>query len=1818
MAEFKLGRLRFIWKGAWSPTTQYIRDDIVRVSGKTFVCLIGHTSDSNFYTDLENNPTRWNQVSDGSTWRDEWTAGEFYNVNDIVKYGAVLYICTQGHEAAATDLLGLEADLDLGDSTLTKWDIYAESFDWKDLWVAGTRYKLNDLVKYNGITYVCTEGHSAAATDTLGLEADQSKWDAFTEGFFWRNDVGSLNGTWAPLTRYRKNDVVRYGGQLYVCNTGHTAAATDTLGLEADQSKWDYLHKGIEYLGTWDNSSVRYKINDVVKYGGGVWICIDEHTSSVSTSFEAEETAGRWQQFVEGLEFENSWSDSTIYQPGDIVSYGGFAYVAITNNTNQLPTATTGTEWDLFSTGFNFRNDWATATEYKVGDVIRFNGYTYVAITDNTASTGNQPPSAVWERLNSGFEWKNTWSSGVFYRLGDSVKDGSNSYVCINQHTSTTGIDKPANDVTGTYWNLLTAGNEVDVLTTQGDLAYYGGAGPTRLAIGAPGEILKVSNGLAPEWEYWGVIDKIYYVAPNGVDSDDPERGITLDKPWATVRYATERITGPATINIKTGIYFEVLPIIVPAGVALVGDELRSTEIQPANSLVASGDVPYSLAALGRLEDIISDIITNTSFVKSSGNPLNQDTTGTSGGTTIGSAAALLLSDAQDYIDFRINDTGSLPATTGSNSASTDADRVNAIARLEANREFLKEEAVAFVNNDFPLYAGTYDEDACKRDVSRYIDALKYDLINIGNYKTLLSARYYVNAVLGSTAEDMFYVRNGTGIRNMTVKGLAGSLGTPNEYGTSRPTAGSFVSLDPGWGPDDESVWITTRSPYVQNVTTFGTGCVGQKIDGSLHNGGNRSIVSNDFTQILSDGIGAWITNNGLAELVSVFSYYGHIGYLAENGGKIRATNGNSSYGTFGCVAEGVDSDEVPVTARVNNRAGEALVGLVVTDNNRLLRLEYKNAGVNYTSANFTINGAGVNASLVGDEIRDDGVFDVRLTELVEDEIGGFGYLTAANAAQGGSTTTITLAATDQAISTAYVGMRLIITSGKGVGQTGYIQSYNSGSKVAEIYKESTGTAGWDHIIPGTPIETFLDLTTAYIIEPRITFTAPSFLSTGTTQVNNTWFDTAWAAVNASYTNVAAGGGAGTLATFNVTRNGVAYDTVTINAAGSDYVVGNTLTLLGTSLGGISTTNDISILVTNVNLSGAITQFEYTGVGSGGAFVSIPSTGSDTQRSIDGTTWTAGGALPTSASWQSLAYGAVAGVSTLVAIDSSTLSARSVNAGTSWVAGGTTSSAAWNTVAYGNQIFMKVADAGQTAISINGGDTWTSTTTLPALAGGSTAWTSVAYGGGKWVAIASGGTQAASSTNNGTIWTARSLPVSAAWKSVIFGNNRFIAIAANGTASAYSLDGETWYSGGATASSGTPAWEKVRYGQGLFFAVATATATAASSEDGIIWTTRTLSASNTWNGVAFGNPSTVGTWVATTTGSTTATRINAGATTKARCVVSDDRIQEFRIVEPGSGYTSSPTITITDPNNTTEATTSVRKGKGVLANPTFVNRGSLYATAVAEVTGNGTIDIYQNGTFVSVKGLSSSPVPGSNIQFDGDPTYYKLVTVRELLGTGPFTARLQISPPMTVAAAPEHETDVTMRIKYSQVRLTGHDFLSIGTGNFTSTNYPNLPLQPADPENETVESGGGRVFYTSTDQDGNFRVGTLFSVEQATGVATLNADAFNIAGLNELSLGAVALGGSGATITEFSTDPFFTADSDSVVPTQRAIKAYITAQIGSGSSQLNVNTLTAGQVFISNNVISTTTGVQINVPSKMNFTGGIDGVPVAMNFFLLG
>ena len=53
MANFNIERIRFRWTGDWLVSTDYVKDDVVRYQGKTYVCLVGHQSDASvIYPDL--------------------------------------------------------------------------------------------------------------------------------------------------------------------------------------------------------------------------------------------------------------------------------------------------------------------------------------------------------------------------------------------------------------------------------------------------------------------------------------------------------------------------------------------------------------------------------------------------------------------------------------------------------------------------------------------------------------------------------------------------------------------------------------------------------------------------------------------------------------------------------------------------------------------------------------------------------------------------------------------------------------------------------------------------------------------------------------------------------------------------------------------------------------------------------------------------------------------------------------------------------------------------------------------------------------------------------------------------------------------------------------------------------------------------------------------------------------------------------------------------------------------------------------------------------------------------------------------------------------------------------------------------------------------------------------------------------------------------------------------------------------------------------------------------------------------------------------
>ena len=75
---------------------------------------------------------------------------------------------------------------------------------------------------------------------------------------------------------------------------------------------------------------------------------------------------------------------------------------------------------------------------------------------------------------------------------------------------------------------------------------------------------------------------------------------------------------------------------------------------------------------------------------------------------------------------------------------------------------------------------------------------------------------------------------------------------------------------------------------------------------------GNRSMLSNDFTQINDMGYGLIAANGGLTECVSMFTYYCYTSYYSIAGGQIRGVGGSSAHGVFALAAEGSDPLEVP------------------------------------------------------------------------------------------------------------------------------------------------------------------------------------------------------------------------------------------------------------------------------------------------------------------------------------------------------------------------------------------------------------------------------------------------------------------------------------------------------------------------------------------------------------------------------------------------------------------------------------------------------------------------------------------------------------------------------------------------------------------------------------------------------------------------------------------------------------------------------------------------------------------------------------------
>jgi len=1468
------------------------------------------------------------------------------------------------------------------------------------------------------------------------------------------------------------------------------------------------------WAGDWQGTFA-YEKDDVVKYGPNAYVCITAHTSQATFAPDS----AKWELMVAGLENAGIWNNSTLYKTGQTVSYGGNVYIALQESTNQNPFTATG-YWQKLVDGQQWEGNWVGGSNYQKGDIVSYGGYLYVA--KQNASLETPTNTAYWDIYVKGYEWKGSWDAGVQYKPGEVVEEGGDRYV-VKEGQTPIGIDVTNTTAWLKILNGLKWNNDWQSINEYfpGDLVKHGGK---------VYNCINKTKGNAPDvstdfqlfvdgfrWrgnyqnatEYYpGDVAKYggdTYICIEGFDNDGSSSVAPPNSQHWQVLLGGMDWKGSFSLATTYQIH-DVVEYAQSSYISIAEDNLGNV---PSSSpayweLVAQGD---SNAVMTTRGDIIIRDATQAQRLP------------------IGPAGSFLYSDGTEPKWGHLvpqNDYYVSPQGNDSNDGRTATSSWKTIKHAA-------EQTFSLGQCRINVSAGVYTEQ-CPIKVGRSVViegnglgavTISPDSTNDNGYGAGISDD-------GSTPNansEVFQMNNGGRLRNFVFRNFS--------------TGSVQVALDPGNGPDDTSVWISSQSPYVQNCTNFSPGGTGFKVDGALHNGGYKSMVANDFTQINSDGVGIHVLNDGRTEIVSCFTYYCNIGYLAESGGKIRGIVGNNSYGEYGCVARGYSQTETPLTGKLqlSDKTIDSVTQLganvhVFTSfrdsvGNRFFVGHTNPTGTDVTSswdntasypfiAKFTA--AGSLDWIYTYESSFGAIHSV--TELSDRIIAGGvvydggtnkGFLLAVSRAGEiqwqkivGNTSEITDVTTDDnnlyAVGThTTTGVSVIKTNPSGVEQWSKTLEYNDSAAANTLVATSACVAK----TPTTSTDTYA-------------------LAGDATAEGNLYIATYDSTANQSLiTRLNSSGGY--VATYQ-------YGDVRINSLRLDTGNGDGIYLTAAGYYDAGAVNK-NPLIFRISVDGVVAwQKQFALNTEEGEFKDVLPFGNDiyvTGYFNEGTNNNNTGIISRLTSngnvtWTEVFDNGTNNVSfNGVMLDGVNVIAAGIEQGNAvivniqrdYVGGiGTVTSGS-----YALNLITGATITANTVVSkaINEIDAITLTlgltdTTLTLQQSPTQARTVVATRAGF------------AGIGRGTSFTIDSLNRQPKDGSVL---------QINGDSETYFVIGVANYLAPSYTTGNNPNAQ----------AILTANKTFLQKEMTAWLAVQIAGGAGIWSGFSYD--------VATC-------ERDVGLVVDALITDLDYNSNGSTIDAAISYYSNASGLysITTEKDQNVAAWTYFKSIVDDILNQSAITPSS--GNAVSQTTG---LSVTEAGSVALTENNVQGFIDTINLGLDSAPAK-----------TNYGSCTIAIDPPIPSNKTPNDLTHVTFREAFSQVRMSGHDFLDIGTGGFADTNYPVIIaddyIQQPSQDREVAVENGGRVFYVTTDQDGNFRVGDYFKVEQATGRATLSSEEFDLAGLNELQLGSITAGKQGATINEFSTDGTFADNSDEAVPTEKAVKTYVDGKVAGASA----------------------------------------------------
>ena len=218
-------------------------------------------------------------------------------------------------------------------------------------------------------------------------------------------DLGKLRftytGAWSSGESYEFNDVVSYGGNLYIWKDSATSSPSD---IPTNTEYWDLIVRGFNYVGNWNGTFI-YRPGDVVNDGARLYLAILDIPSNAADILNDD----YWMLLVDGIRYRGAFSGSTNYKLNDVVSYGGSVYIVTVSGISSGTPATDGSHFTKFvdgtypnQAGLNLgilQTD-GTSASWQVDptlDSFTALNTTYFGSQAQSFSTGLTSPSAVFD-----------------------------------------------------------------------------------------------------------------------------------------------------------------------------------------------------------------------------------------------------------------------------------------------------------------------------------------------------------------------------------------------------------------------------------------------------------------------------------------------------------------------------------------------------------------------------------------------------------------------------------------------------------------------------------------------------------------------------------------------------------------------------------------------------------------------------------------------------------------------------------------------------------------------------------------------------------------------------------------------------------------------------------------------------------------------------------------------------------------------------------------------------------------------------------------------------------------------------------------------------------------------------------------------------------------------------------------------------------------------------------------------------------------------------------------------------------------------------